>query len=431
MRTGNRLTLSLLTIALAAGTAAAEIFPGSITLDGITDLSESAGIAPPPAASPAPAGQTAEWTVMVFMNAKNDLEGFGLKDINEMEEAASSDKVNVIVEMGRMKGYSAGDGDWTGVRRYQVKKDGNPSAISSAVIEDLGPRDLGDWKELAEFGKWAKARYPAKRYMLIVWNHGSGWLRDRGRAARGISYDFETGSHINTPQLAAALREIGKVDIYASDACLMQMAEVVYEIKDSASYIVGSEETEPGDGYPYDSLLSAVSLDPEIDPGEFAKKAVDAYADYYQPSGNGITASAIKSAAVPTLLKLTNDMLKAIMAAGEKKLTVNSAQEAQKFAIKENRDLLHFARLVAAETKSADVKAKCNALTEFIKTELVVHNRNYSQLIDGWWPGPLTYYYAYGVAVYLPISATAEGYGELQWAGDSLWDEFIKWYQTP
>ncbi len=52
---------------------------------------------------------TKEWTVMVFMNAKNDLAQsalFGLsgkwaeKDIAEMKKVGTTDKVNVVVDYG-------------------------------------------------------------------------------------------------------------------------------------------------------------------------------------------------------------------------------------------------------------------------------------------------------------------------------------------
>jgi len=43
-----------------------------------------------------------EWTIMVFVNGKNNLETYALKDMNEMEMIGSSDKVNVVVQIGRM-----------------------------------------------------------------------------------------------------------------------------------------------------------------------------------------------------------------------------------------------------------------------------------------------------------------------------------------
>ena len=66
-----------------------------------------------------------EWTIMTYINAKNDLEYSGLKDVNEMEQVGSTDKINIVVEIGRMNGQEDGDthvdGDWTGTRRIYIK----------------------------------------------------------------------------------------------------------------------------------------------------------------------------------------------------------------------------------------------------------------------------------------------------------------------
>ncbi|MCK5358160.1 MAG: hypothetical protein KAJ48_07170, partial [Elusimicrobiales bacterium] len=134
-----------------------------------------------------------EWTIMIYVNAKNDLEKFGLNDINEMEIIGSSDKVNIVVELGRMNGFDSSDDNWTGTRRYLIKKDNNNKAITSPVIAELGKVDMGDWKHLVDFGAWAKTNYPAKKYMLIVWNHGTGWEKGvKSMKNKGLSYDFET-----------------------------------------------------------------------------------------------------------------------------------------------------------------------------------------------------------------------------------------------
>jgi hypothetical protein len=58
----------------------------------------------------------AEWTIMVFSSAKNDLEKYLLMDLNEMELVGSNARVNIVAEVGRIKGYDSSDGDWTGVR---------------------------------------------------------------------------------------------------------------------------------------------------------------------------------------------------------------------------------------------------------------------------------------------------------------------------
>ncbi|MBU2575138.1 MAG: hypothetical protein KKH28_13785 [Elusimicrobia bacterium] len=356
-----------------------------------------------------------EWTIMVFVNAKNNLERFGLLDMNEMEMIGSSDKVNVVVELGRIAGYDSSDGDWKTSRRYLVKKDNDFNKITSPVVEDLGKVDMGDYKHLIEFGNWAKAAYPAKKYALILWNHGSGW--DKARAIdKGISYDDETGNHMTTPQLGLALKGMGGVNVYGSDACLMQMPEVDYEIKDYVEYIVGSEETEPGDGYTYNLMLGPIIKNPTMSPEQLGKVTVDGYSDHYQSIGQESTQSLLKTAALPGYLAAVNGFVAAAMATDEKALVKTAVSRAQSFAVYSNKDQWHFLSLYAASSTSAAVKAKAQALQDYLTGSLIVHNR--TNYCDN----------AKGLAIYMPGYSFNTDYNELAWAKASQWDEFIKWY---
>jgi len=372
-----------------------------------------------------------EWTIMVFVNAKNNLESYGLKDMNEMEMIGSGDKYNVVVELARMKGFDSSEGDWTTSRRYLVKKDNDTGKITSPVVEELPSVDMGDYKHLADFINWSKAKYPAKKYMLVVWNHGAGWIKGGKEPSKGISYDDETGHHITTPQLGLALKETGGVDVYGSDACLMQMAEVVYEIKDYAVYIVGSEETEPGDGYTYNDLLAPLFARQDMPPSELAKVAVDAYADHYKAQDEGSTQSYIKSSAITGFMSAANEFSYAVIQAGEKDLAQKAMGEAQSYAYPENKDLYHFAQLVLAGTANAEVKAKAQALMSYITGSLVVHNRTTNGAGAGWWSPPSDYSNSYGIAVYLPGGSAPASYADLQWAKYSNWDDFITWLAQP
>ncbi|OGS13286.1 MAG: hypothetical protein A2234_03945 [Elusimicrobia bacterium RIFOXYA2_FULL_58_8] len=356
-----------------------------------------------------------EWTVMVYVNAKNNLEKYGLLDVNEMEMVGSTDKVNVVAELGRINGYDSSDGNWIASRRYLVTKDSNMSKVASPVVQDLGKVDMGDYRHLIEFANWAKANYPAKRYMLIVWNHGSGWDKNgRVRLEKGISYDDETGNHITTPQLGMALKAIGKTDVYGSDACLMQMPEVIYEIKDNVTYVVGSEETEPGDGYTYNDLLGPLVAKPAMGAEELGKLAVNAYANHY--SGQEHTQSLVKAAAMGQFLSLMNEFADAMVASGEKVEVKAAISATQSYAVSDNRDISHFAQLIGASTKNATVKAKAAAVDSYIKNTLVVLNRQYA------------YNNSFGIAGYMPGYYYNGDYNSLAWAAASKWDEFIGWY---
>ncbi len=370
-----------------------------------------------------------EWTIMVFMNAKNNMEKYGLKDVNEMEMVGSSDKVNIIVELGRIKKYSISNGNWKEARRYYIEKDANPNEITSPVVKEFINVNMGNWRRLASFGKWVKKNYPAKHYMLIVWGHGSGWEKtDKSMPDKGLSYDYETGKHFTTPELGRAIEKIGKLDIYGSDACLMQMASVVYEIKDNITYIIGSEDTEYHDGYAYNDFLSPLISNPFITPAELSKVIVDAASDHYVSTEKDSTQSVVKTSSLANFLTLLNDFTYTVIRNVSKETVKSAISKAQDFFMPDNKDLYHFVSLLIKETDNAAVKEKGEALMKNIKTSLVVHNRDVNTLELYW--GLPSYSNAFGISVYLPEDSYDKDYGELKWAKDSNWDEFIEWYLT-
>ncbi|MBI4655178.1 MAG: hypothetical protein HY746_00370 [Elusimicrobia bacterium] len=358
-----------------------------------------------------------EWTVMVFVNAKNNLEKYGLKDVNEMEMIGSTDKINVVAELGRIKGYDSSDGDWTGSKRYLIQKDNNASKVTSPVLMEIAKSDMGDWKYLVGFTKWAMEKFPAKKYMLVVWNHGSGWNKDeKFEAAKGISYDDETGHHLTTPQLLMTLKETGKIDIFSMDACLMQMMEVAYEIKDYTDYVVASEETEPADGYTYNTFLGPLAAKPTMTAAELSKATVDSYTDHYQSISQGATQSSINAKSLANLTALLDNWTSEIMKAGELQVVKDARSKAQDFYYSSNKDLYHFVKLVTETSKNSVVVSKGKEIMSFMKGEVILHNRAYGS----------GYADAYGLAVYLPSYYSA-AYDELKWAQESKWDDFIKW----
>ncbi|HAH31739.1 MAG TPA: hypothetical protein DCL44_05430 [Elusimicrobia bacterium] len=398
---------------LAAGVALAAS-AGAATIDFDTagtgiDKSELRGLSVPlPSADRV---DEKEWTVMVYLNGKNSMEDMAMVAANKLESVGSTDKVNIVMELGRIKGYSSDDGNWTGSRRYLAQKDKLPMEITSPVLASFPGVDMGDYRHLAEFGQWARANFPAKRYMLVVW-YGDGW-RPKGRA---LSFDEETYNRISTPQLGQALSQIGRLDIFASDAGMMQMAGVDYEIRKYADYILGSEETSPGEGYPYDTILSMLIYDFTISPENLGSLAVDAFYDYYNRIEIG-TLSLVRSERLPRLLALTNDWTAAVMGAGETELVKKAHKSAQSFVYTDNKDLHDFVRLIYEGTVNAAVREKSRVLMEFIQGSLVVNSCTFSDDLVN----------ARGIAVYLPVYGYNPAYDQLAWAKDGNWDEFAQW----
>jgi len=377
-------------------------------------------------------GRSGTWTIMVYINGKNNLEKYGFKDVNEMEMVGSSDRVKVVVELGKKPHDYYNDGsmdkktgrysdtqEWSGARRYLVQKDNNPSEITSPVLQEISDVDMGDWKHLVDFVSWAKANYKSDNYMLIVWNHGSGWVRSRGlrTLSRGISFDDETHNHITTPQLGQALRQMGGVNIYASDACLMQMAEVDYEIKDSADFIVGSEESEPGDGWTYDLFLNKLANEPALTPRNVAMHAVDAYAEHYVSINQKATQSAVDTGYLRSgeMTARLNAWTDAVVAANNPQAIKSARAEAQSYAYADNKSLAHFVNLVGKKMNNPQVTAAGNALISFIQDKLVIDNKT-NQFPN-----------SRGLAIYIPNASFDETYNALVFAHETKWAAFAKW----
>ena len=64
----------------------------------------------------------ADWTVLVFGNAQNDLEPEIIHDVIELEQIGSSERVQVVAQLNRAQNRTEEDapvldGQWQGYRR--------------------------------------------------------------------------------------------------------------------------------------------------------------------------------------------------------------------------------------------------------------------------------------------------------------------------
>lgn len=362
-----------------------------------------------------------KWTMLVFLNAANDLETYGVLNTNQLEQLGSNDDINVVVQFKRIKGqYDSSDGDWGGTRRYFITKDNDPTHISSTILSDRNDVDMGSPQVLQDFIQWGIQTYPAQHYCLVIWNHGAGWrsVKAPGRG-RGVSYDDQYQTHIDTIQLPAAMDLGGgkKWDLLAFDASLMQMAEVAYEVREKASYIVGSEESPPGTGYPYQLVLGDLVAHSDWDGKALGVAfAQEMLAD--NGTNSDITQSVLDtsklSALAPALDALGTALTNAQGAYGNPISNARSAAES--YAYPENHDLLDFLQHLAAPdpytgltvTRDPGVKSAVTQLQSATSAALVLNTQ-----------GSL-HPHSNGLAVYLPTPysyrqidiAQANGFGQ-------------------
>ncbi|MCK4623805.1 MAG: LEPR-XLL domain-containing protein, partial [Phycisphaerae bacterium] len=190
----------------------------------------------------------AEWTVMVYLDADNNLEGAGIDDMNEMEVVGSTSSVNILVQFDRTSGHDTSNGNWTDTRRGRVVQDTNTSVINTPLTS-IGEANMGAPATLSDFIQWGVTTYPANRYGVILWDHGGG--------TSGVCWDDTDSDHLTVAEVGQALTSAGvQMDVVGFDACLMGMMEQTYEIRNYADIMVASEQTEPWDGWSYDTFLA-------------------------------------------------------------------------------------------------------------------------------------------------------------------------------
>ena len=313
-----------------------------------------------------------EWTFLLFLNGHNNLSSFGDMNLKDMEKSGSNDQVNLVVEWGKSTSNIT--------RRLLVQKSTNPAIVTSPTLMELKDRDMGDYKNLVDFVKWGADNFPAKHYFVAVWNHGSGWHFQDAKVKSGevsindISFDDNTGHSITTEQLGVAMAEIKQhigrnVDIYGSDACLMQMLEVAGEMKNSVDYFVGSEDTEPGEGWPYDSFTKMWTGAPRSTPAEVSVLLSKEYLKAYSGGAYGtksVTFSAIdasKLSAIENSAREIAAQLKALSVDDFKKVKT-ALNTVQSYYYSDYKDYGHFLKIVEALPVNKDAALFARARTE-------------------------------------------------------------------
>jgi hypothetical protein len=224
--------------------------------------------------------KTLSWLVMLYQDADDEmLEEDICLDLNEAERAGSTDRVAIVSQLDRFKGGYDGDGDWTGTKRFYVTRDEDVSKIRSKELADLGEKNMADPATLVDFVAWAVAKYPAKKYALILEDHGAGW------PGGWTDADPNPKDILSIDKLDKALgriREktgIDRFELIGLDACLMGSIEVFSVLKAHARYAVASQEIEPGIGWAYAAFLSSLGKMPESAGDELAKMIVGSYID--------------------------------------------------------------------------------------------------------------------------------------------------------
>jgi cysteine peptidase C11 family protein len=406
----------------------------------------------------------AAWTVMVYMAGNNSLSDAAGVDLEEIRQIGSSDRVKACVFVKRDDGQ--------GAERLVATKDG-----AGEQVDRLGEIDSGDPQSVLDFVRWSIAQAPADRYALVLWNHGGGFrpgdldklyqevrggdssTRDarselnrradqpiarslfsttvrevfglNSRVQREICSDDATGHSLDTIELGNICRaietELGRpLDVLGMDACLMSNLEVAYQVRGSVGHIVGSEELEPGAGWPYQLLLRDLQADPDVDGAGFTKIVVQRYVESYKTEDGvwPITQCAIATDGIERISGALDDLSGSLRA--ELRENWPQLMTAQTNAVRFHFDLVDLATLcerLAESSLSAETRSAAAAVQHALEPDgYVIAEGHLGDQVDG----------CQGVSVYLPAPnmPMSPYYKDLAFAKKHHWDELVGDYAS-
>jgi hypothetical protein len=396
---------------------------------------------------------TPTWTILIFLNGDNNLEPDALINFKQLAKVGSSSDVKVVVQFDRIAKYAHTQPDWAQTLRFLVSK--GTQAFPSEAIEDIGEANMGDPKVLSDFVKWGCTHYPAKHYMLIIWDHGQGWrfftgtllakqrsmIHSRALAPaegaqaqlalstalrngfgpatetgitaplssaprggyRSASIDETNNDVLYNREIEDGLKDaLGgeKLDVIAFDACLMSMVETGYALRDVGKVFVGSEELVPKAGWTYDDFLSSVESQHPADAQAMAKLAVASYRKTYE---NDSLETATTLAAID-LLQIA--AVASSISSVADQLTNNIKSNAQAIATARNSvetyapgyefyhvDVVEFLSQMKKVATDNNLIASIDVATEKIKSAVIVNYASAARQAN---------YGSYGLAIYFP-----------------------------
>jgi hypothetical protein len=413
----------------------------------------------------------AKWTFMVYMAGYNNLSPFAAADLQEMRKVGSTDEVKVAVFVKRLEENSA--------HHIIVGKDG-----ADELSVPLGNIDSGQPQTLLDFIRWAVKTAPAERYALVVWNHGSGWepgdldeLYAQVRAARGIddeqaagvreislraaqevgrslfkpsvgevlalptvedraiASDDGSGHSLDTIELNRVLEKAHQevlrqpLELFGMDACLMSNLEVAYEAEQHVLNVVGSEELEPGDGWPYTAVLGDLTKEPDMTGAQLGQVVVERYVESYRSRRDQwpVTQCAVSAKGIGPFVDALDALAKAMRAymkdSGYQQ--IQGAQQRSTYFTGQLIDLRTFCSELRSSISSGSVFDAAGAVVEQLKPNgYVLKEGHLGPTVEG----------VGGVTAYFPVpvprgsnQGISPFYKDLRFAKKG-WDEFLRSY---
>ena len=224
--------------------------------------------------------QLAEYTLLYYGHGGGNRDNYYINKICDFYNAdpAVFEKVNVVVQFKfstaeNMKeiGYDDRTSEIFGSKtlRWAIDPEiGAGRQLSTANLYGEDNADLTCPDSLTNFINWAAKAYPAKKYMLIVHDHGGGYLPDDDLPeatpanTRGLIYDDGNSSrHFTVKSFRRAIAAANvRCETIFMDACLMNNLEYQFELQDLCDYVIAPTYSKPSIDGAYRVLPEQLAL---------------------------------------------------------------------------------------------------------------------------------------------------------------------------
>jgi hypothetical protein len=241
---------------------------------------------------------TNSWNIYLYMEPGSSLHQAAFKNLNDMAQY-KPDGVNIyaLLHYGGSEAVI-----------YAVEK----NVLRQLKIVPFGAHGSDIFINMVQE---LEEKNPAEHHCVILWNHGYGilvpfyneqtqeWelavddeevtcqLRCQRacchRNHKGMMTNLQTKTCMDNEELIKLFENLSKnifhkkIDICGLDMCKGAMLEHAYQLRNYIDFLIGSQECELADGWPYGMIFEKLHAFPAMEPDRLASTIIECFNDYY------------------------------------------------------------------------------------------------------------------------------------------------------
>lgn len=208
------------------------------------------------------------WTVMIYLDGDNNFCKYAQQELDEIREVQLQNDITIVVlfdERGEDNAHC-----------YLFGEETEEISLNRMHRSWKNEVNMGDQHTLQNFVTYVMRYYPAHHYLLELWGHGYG--------LKGMCSDETSCDRLSVQEMVSALKKVSEenndiIDILVLSGCYMGETECIQKLKNTAHYIIASDDEIPASGLPHTKVFNY--LIESSSPDEFSNVIIEAYHNHY------------------------------------------------------------------------------------------------------------------------------------------------------